>query len=116
MTPTSAAVNAPNSATNLGLRLQDLQNNTPQLGTEMPYTQAAQANLQQWLSDLSPINRFNAQQQAAILAAGRSPRLYQMLGKSPRNQGSASKMMPAPNVNYIVINQGGVGSQTNQAD
>ena len=38
--------------------------------------------------------------------ASRSPKvIYSMIGKSPRNTNSATKMMP-PNVNYIVINQG----------
>lgn len=51
--------------------------------------------------------------------AGRSPRLFsgnlQNLGRSPlNNPGSATKIMPAPNVNYIVINQNG-GDNNNKA-
>ena len=49
-----------------GLALRDLQNNTPQLVNEPPFAQTTQHqahnNLQQWLTDLSPYNRFNAMQ------------------------------------------------------
>ena len=57
--PPSTMPNNPEVIKNLGLRLQDLQNNTPQLVTEQPNNAAAaQHNLQQWLNDLSPYNRF----------------------------------------------------------
>ena len=55
--PAGAGPPQTQSSVNLGLRLQDLQNNTPQLVNEPPNTVAAgHHNLQQWLQDMSPYN------------------------------------------------------------
>ena len=99
-----------------GLRLQDLQDNTPQLGIEQPFkmtTATPIQNIHQLMQDLSPYNRYS--NPAAMMGpTGRSPRVLNFQhqqGKSPQNNsmggGNSMRMMPGQNFSYIVINQSG---------